>query len=294
MVERDPDDWQDDPPTGDAEDSDDLKAPPEDSGRDYDDTDFDSNGTEGEPPNSEEHGRSEHDKWRRWAWAALVVLVLGVAWALTLSTILLNRSGDNTAELISLFEESQERRDALARQTAQNQAEKQAALKATQAESQAFRSQSQAARASEAESNASARRALAEATLAGARTRQAFRARSQAARASESESNASARRALAQATLAGARTQQAARADRGAPSVPELQRSLDRTIELQRALDRNADLQGTLERNIDLLRTLERSIDLQRTVDTTRDLQARLREAIDALRQAISDLRPRP
>ena len=67
-----------------------------------------------------------------------------------------------------------------------------------------------------------------------------------------------------------------------------------RTLELQRALDRNADLQGTLERNIDLLRTLERSIDLQRTVDTTRDLQERLKEAIDALRQAISDLRPRP
>ena len=120
--------------------------------------------------------RTEHDKWRRWAWAALVFSILGVIWGLTLSTILLNRSGDNTAELISLFEESQERRDALARQTAQNQAEKQAALKATQAESQAYRARSQAARASEAESNASARRALAEATLAGARTRQADRA----------------------------------------------------------------------------------------------------------------------
>ena len=200
--------------------------------------------------------RTEHDKWRRWAWAALVFSILGVIWGLTLSTILLNRSGDNTAELISLFEESQERRDALARQSAQNQAEKQAALKATQAESQAYRARSQAARASEAESNASARRALAEASLAGARARQAER-------------------------------------DAGA-SPSDAQRSLDRTIELQRALDRNADLQRTLERNIDLLRTLERSIDLQRTVDTTRDLQERLKEAIDALRQAISDLRPRP
>ena len=65
--------------------------------------------------------RTEHDKWRRWAWAALVFSILGVIWGLTLSTILLNRSGDNTAELISLFEESQERRDALARQSAQNQ-----------------------------------------------------------------------------------------------------------------------------------------------------------------------------
>ena len=202
--------------------------------------------------------RTEHDKWRRWAWAALVFSILGVIWGLTLSTILLNRSGDNTAELIALFEESQERRDALARQSAQNQAEKQAALKATQAESQAFRAQSQAARASEAESNASARRAQ------------------------------------AQATLAGARTQQAERADRALPSPSDAQRSLDRTIDLQRTLDRNADLQGTLERNIDLLRTLERSIDLQRTVDTTRDLQKRLKETIDALRQAISDLGPRP
>ena len=202
--------------------------------------------------------RTEHDKWRRWAWAALVFSILGVIWGLTLSTILLNRSGDNTAELIALFEESQERRDALARQSAQNQAEKQAALKATQAESQAFRAQSQAARASEAESNASARRAQ------------------------------------AQATLAGARTQQAERADRALPSPSDAQRSLDRTDDLQRTLDRNADLQGTLERNIDLLRTLERSIDLQRTLDTTRDLQKRLKEAVDALRQAISDLRPRP
>ena len=202
--------------------------------------------------------RTEQDKWRRWAWAALIVSVLGVAWALTLNTILLNRSGDNTAELIAMLEESQERRDALARQTAPNQAEKTAALKATQAESQAFRAQSQAARASVAESNASARRAL------------------------------------AQAALAGARTQQAERPDRAAPSAREMQRSLDRTIELQRALDGNADLQATLERNIDLLRTLERSIDLQRTDDTTRDLQARLKQAIDALRQAISDLRPRP
>ena len=269
MVERDPDDWQDDPPTGDAEDSDDLTAPPDDSGRDYDDTDFDSNGTEGEPPNSEEHGRSDQDKWRRWAWAALVVLVLGVAWALTLSTILLNRSGDNTAELISLFEESQERREAALRQTSQSQEARRAALDATQAESQTFRAQSQAALASQAESNASARRALAQEALAGARINQADK----------------------QAALAEA---QANRANRQAPSPSGMQRSLDRTRDLQRTLDRNLDLQRTLERNIDLLRTLERSIDLQRTVDTTRDLQERLKEAIDALRQAISDLRPRP
>ena len=211
-----------------------------------------------EPEDGDNVERTEQDKWRRWAWAALVVIVIGVAWALVLNTVLLNRSGDNTAQLIALFEESQERRDTLARQNAQNQSEKQAALKATQAESQAFRAQSQASRASQAESNASARRAL------------------------------------AQAALAGARTQQAERADLSVPSPGEVQRSLERTIDLQQTLDRNADLQQTLERNIDLLRTLERTIDLQRTVDTTRDLQIRLKEAIDALRQAISELRPRP
>ena len=199
--------------------------------------------------------RTDQDRWRSWAWAALVVVVLGVAWALVLGTILLNRSGDNTAQLISLFEESQKRRDAIADQSAQNQDEKQAALKATQAESQAYRAQSQAARARVAESNASARRAL------------------------------------AQTSLAGARTQQAERADRALPSPNGAQRSLDRTIELQQRLDKNADLQRTLERNIDLLRALERSIDLQRTVDRTRGLQRTLSELIGALRQAISELR---
>ena len=205
--------------------------------------------------------RTDQDKWRRWAWAALVFSILGVVWALTLFTIVLNRSGDNTAELIALFQESQDRRDAVARQAAQNPEEKQAALRATQAESQAYRTQSQAARARVAESNASARRALAQATLAGARTQQAQRTD---------------------------RTPP----DRTTPSPGDVQRSLDRTADLQRTLDKNADLQGTLERNIDLLRTLERSIDLQRTVDRTRELQTRLKEAIDTLRQALSDLRP--
>ena len=266
MAEMDPRDSQDDGPTGAGEDSDDLTAPPGDSGRDYDDTDFDSDGTEGEPPNSEEDGRSEHDKWRRWAWAALVVLVIGVAWALTLSTILLNRSGDNTAELIALFEESQERRETALRQTSQNQEARRAALDATQAESQNFRAQGQAALASQAESNASARRALAQEALAGARINQADK----------------------QAALAEA---QANRANRQAPSPSDMQRSLERTLDLQRALDRNLDLQRTLERNIDLLRTLERNVDLQRTLERSRDLQRRLNETIRALREAISDLR---
>ena len=122
--------------TGDWEDGDDVMAPSE------------------EPPYLEEPGqgtglrangqpsdgdvRSEQDKWRRWAWAALVVLVIGVAWALALSTILLNRSGDNTAELIALFEKSQEQRKAAVNQTSQNQDARRAALHATQAESQAL------------------------------------------------------------------------------------------------------------------------------------------------------------
>ena len=218
MADMDPKDWQDDGPTGDREDSDDLMAPPDDSGRGYDDTDFDSDGAEGEQPDSEEHGRSEHDKWRRWAWAALVVLVLGVAWALTLSTILLDRSGDNTAELIALFEESQQRREAALGQTSQTQEARRAALDAAKAESQTFRAQAQAARASLVESNASARRALAQEALAGARTNQADK----------------------QAALAEA---QANRANRQAPSPSGMQRSLDRTRDLQRTLDRNRDLQ---------------------------------------------------
>ena len=208
MTEMDPRDSQDDGPTGAGEDSDDLTAPPGESGRDYDDTDFDSDGTEGEPPTSEEDGRSEHDKWRRWAWAALVVLVIGVAWALTLSTILLNRSGDNTADLISLFEESQGRRETALRQTSQNQEARRATLDATQAESQNFRAQGRAALASQGESNASARRALAQGALAGARINQANK----------------------QAALAEA---QANRANRQAPSPNDMQRSLERTVDLQ-------------------------------------------------------------
>ena len=268
MVDMDPTHSQDDGPTGDREDSDDLTAPPDDSGRGYDDTDFDSDGAEGEPPNSEEDGRSEHDKWRRWAWAALVVLVIGVAWALTLSTILLNRSGDNTAELISLFEESQERREAALRQSSQSEEARRAALDTTIAESRTFRAQAQAARASQAERNASARRALAQGALAGARTNQAN----------------------TEAALAQAR---ADRASREAPSPSGVQRSLDRTLDLQRT-STDLDLQRTLERNIDLLRTLERNVDLQRTLDRNRELQRRLNETIRELREVIRDLRSRP
>jgi hypothetical protein len=212
------------------------------------------------------NGRSEHDKWRRWAWAALVVLVIGVAWALTLYTILLDRSGDNTAELIALFEEGQQRREAAAGQTSQSQEARRAALEATQAEAQTFRAQTQAARASEAENNASARRALAQAALAGARTNQA---------------NAEAARAQDEADSA----------NRQAPSPSGIQRTIDRNLDLQ--LDRNTDLQRTLERNIDLLRTLETNIGLQGTLDRNRELQRTLTETIEALREAIKDLRSR-
>ena len=37
--------------------------------------------------------RSEQDRWRRFGWVALIILTTGVAWALILSSILVNRSG---------------------------------------------------------------------------------------------------------------------------------------------------------------------------------------------------------
>ena len=72
--------------------------------------------------------RSEQDQWRRFGWVALVILTTGVAWALVLSTILINRSGDRTAELISLFEEGQQQRGGALGQVPQSQEERQAAL----------------------------------------------------------------------------------------------------------------------------------------------------------------------
>ena len=104
---------------------------------------------------SDEDERSEQDRWRRFGWVALIILTVGVAWALILSTILINRSGDHTAELLSLYEESQDARDQALRQIPKNQEERRAALEAQrqrtrtlQAEAQASRARAQASRAS--------------------------------------------------------------------------------------------------------------------------------------------------
>ena len=103
----------------------------------------------------EKSERSEQDRWRRFGWVALIILTAGVAWALILSTILINRSGDRTAEVISLFEESQDVRNEALRQIPKNQEERRAALEAQrqqtrtlQAEAQAARARAQASRAS--------------------------------------------------------------------------------------------------------------------------------------------------
>ena len=148
----------------------------------------------------------------------------------------------------------------------------------------------------------------------GARVRGAITHKGCRLGAGQAESNASARRALAQEALAGARTNQAnteaalaqigaGRENRQAPSAGDIERTLDRTLDLQRTLDRtlalqgtlerNRDLQRTLDRNIDLLRTLERSIDRQITLTRNPDLRRTLRETRDALREMIRDLRSR-
>ena len=54
MAEKDPEDRQDEGPADDRQDSDDLMAPPDDSGRDYEDSDFEPERAEGETPTSDE------------------------------------------------------------------------------------------------------------------------------------------------------------------------------------------------------------------------------------------------
>ena len=48
MAEKDPEDRQDEGPADDQQDSDDLMAPPDDSGQGYEDSDYESEGAEGE------------------------------------------------------------------------------------------------------------------------------------------------------------------------------------------------------------------------------------------------------
>ena len=98
--------------------------------------------------------RSEQDRWRRFGWVALIILTAGVAWALILSTILINRSGDHTAQLLSLYADSQDARDQALRQIPKNQEERRAALEAQrqrtrtlQAAAEESRARAQASRA---------------------------------------------------------------------------------------------------------------------------------------------------
>ena len=131
-------------------------------------------GPDGDPATAwEDRGRSEQHNWRRWAWWALIIATVGGGWVLVLATIFVVRSGDRTAELISLFEEGQQQRQAASGGVQQSQEERQAALKTQQQQSQTFRAQELAALAEQAQSNAEARRALADAALAASRVDQA-------------------------------------------------------------------------------------------------------------------------
>ncbi len=123
---------------------------------------------------------TDQDKWRRVAWIAVISAIIGVGWALTLSTILLNRSGDRTAELISLFESGQEAREAgqgagsrPRRDPAEPGGTTSQPLKALQEQSQLFKAQALSAFADQSESNANSRQAIANAALADAKARKA-------------------------------------------------------------------------------------------------------------------------
>ena len=139
-----------------------LDAPPRDVGR-----------VRGPATASADRGRSEQHRWRRWAWWALIIATVGGGWVLVLATIFIARSGDRTAELISLFEAGQQQREAASGGAQESQEERQAALKAQQQQSQTFRAQELAALADQAKSNAEARLALANAALAESRIDQA-------------------------------------------------------------------------------------------------------------------------
>ncbi len=132
---------------------------------------------EGPSGPDDDHGnggeRSDQDKWRRFGWAALIILTIGVGWALILSTILINRSGDRTAELISLFEQGQQQRGAIPAEASQNQQTRRATLAAQREQAELYRTQQATERASAFQSNTQARQNIANTALADAQTRQA-------------------------------------------------------------------------------------------------------------------------
>ena len=163
---------------------------------------------------------------RRWS----LTLAIGVAWTLTLYTILLDRSGDNTADLMALFEEGQERREGQAAKS-QN-----GVLGATQADSQ---------------------------TLRGRPRPRVERGREQRLGSPSNGRGGSRWRPRAPGECgrgACPRTRPTGRATRS------LLARLQRTLDLQRTLERNIDLLRTLEATIDLLSTLDGTRDLLRTL----------------------------
>ena len=143
---------------------------------DFEDSDSEE---QADKPEDEEKQHTDQDRWRRVAWVAVISLIVGVGWALILSTILLSRSGDRTAELISLFESGQEAREAgqEAREAAlarlpESQAERRATIEGLQEQSQLFKAQELSAFAEQSESNANTRQAVANEALANAQRRQ--------------------------------------------------------------------------------------------------------------------------
>ena len=133
-----------------------------------------SDSDEGAKSTDDGEQRTDQDRWRRVAWVTVISLILGVAWALTLSTILLNRSGDRTAELISLFESGQEERTATLARLPESQAERRATIEGLQEQSQLFKAQTLSAFADQSESNAGSRQAIASAALAEIQRRKAL------------------------------------------------------------------------------------------------------------------------
>ena len=116
---------------------------------------------------------TQQDRWRRLGWVAVIALILGVVWGLTLGTILIKQSGDHTSELISLFKSGQQSRQTFVEQIPQSHAERAAQLEADRSQAQMFKQQALAAITSQAENNAQIRQALGFTALASAQARQA-------------------------------------------------------------------------------------------------------------------------
>lgn len=118
-------------------------------------------------------GPTQQDRWRRLGWVAVIAMILGVGWGLTLGTILIKQSGDHTSELISLFKSGQQSRQTFVQQIPQSQAERAAQLAAERSQAQMFKQQALTSITSQAQNNAQIRQALGFTALAGAQARQA-------------------------------------------------------------------------------------------------------------------------